>query len=129
MARRRPRHIPPVEWITATISAAIVVGSIGFLVFEAVQPASEEPRLAAAVLEVRERDGSFVVEFEVRNSGRGAAAGVHVAGVARAADGGERQGLAVVDYVPGFSARRASLMFDVDPGPQARVRIIGYARP
>ena len=129
MARRLKRRIPLAEWAVGIISAIIVLGTVGYLAFEAFQPDADEPALTATVLEIRERNGSFVVEVEVRNASRGAAAEVHIAGVARAGDGRERQGQALVDFVPGFSTRRASLVFDVNPGTDADVRIVGYTRP
>lgn len=129
MVRRPKRTIPLVEWTAGIVSVIIVLGTLGYLTFEAFQSDADQPALTATVLEIRERNGSFIVEVEVRNASRGAAAEVHLAGVARTRDGRERQGQALVDFVPGFSTRRASLVFDVHPGPDADVRIVGYTRP
>jgi len=129
MARRNQRTLPPVEWITGLISAAIVLGTIGFLASEAVRQGDQEPALTVAVLDVHETTGSFVVDVEVRNGSRGAAAGVHLAGSATTGDGQQVQAQARLDYVPGFSTGRASLVFAADPGRAPTVRIVGYARP
>lgn len=129
MSPRRTRTIPPIEWITGIISALIVIGTLGYLAFEAVQFKSDEPMLNAHVLEVRAVGPTFVVDAEVRNQSRAAAAEVQVACEARSPDGRERNGHATVDFVPGFSTRRVSLVFDVDPGKAPDVRIVGYSRP
>jgi uncharacterized protein (TIGR02588 family) len=123
MAKRRPRRIPPAEWMATLISLGIVLATIGFLMFEAFQPGPLEPALTVDVLQVRESAGSFVVDVEVKNASRGAAADVHLAGMS------ETRPQARVDYVPGFSSRRASLVFAFDPGNNAEVRIVGYSQP
>ena len=129
MAKRRQRQIPPAEWIASLIGGAIVLGTIGFLAFEAFQRGDQEPALTVSVVQVRETAGSFVVDVEVHNRSRAAAADVHLAGSARTTDGGQVQAQAMLDYVPGFSSRRASLVFESDPGRAPAVRIAGYARP
>jgi uncharacterized protein (TIGR02588 family) len=130
MARRRPRQVPLVEWVAGLVSAVILLGTIGYLVYATLQPGSDEPILTVTVVQTRESDGSFVVDVEVRNRSRGAAADVHIAGRVRSVDSFEAHGEARVDYVPGFSTRRASLVFGVDPGGHgAVVRIVGYSRP
>jgi uncharacterized protein (TIGR02588 family) len=121
--------MPLVEWVAGMISAAIVLGTLGYLGFEAFQPGPDEPRLTVTVLRTRESAGTFVVELEIRNNGRGAAAGVQIAGLARRTASGERRGQAVVDHVPGLSTRQASLVFDDDPGADLDVRVVGYAKP
>jgi uncharacterized protein (TIGR02588 family) len=129
MARHRQRQVPLVERVAGLVSAAIVLGTIGYLLYATLQPGPDEPILAVTVVQTRESDGSFVVDVEVRNRGRGAAADVHIAGRVRSVDGPEAHGEARVDYVPGFSTRRASLVFGVDRGGHPVVRIVGYSRP
>lgn len=128
MAKTRQRQIPSTEWIASLIGGAIVLGTIGFLAYETFQTGSQEAALAVTVLEVRQAAGTFVVEVEVRNDGRSAAADVHLAG-SGGSDQREASAAARIDYVPGFSHRRASLVFASDPGGQPSVRIIGYSEP
>lgn len=129
MSARQVRKIPAVEWITGLVSVLIVFGTLGYLVFEAIQVRSDEPLLSAHVLQVRRVGRTFVVDLEVRNGSRAAASAVQVAGVARSPDGSERNGQATIESVPGFSTRRVSLVFDVDPGSPPDVRIVGFSRP
>lgn len=129
MARRRQDRIPAVEWVSGAIGLAIVVSTIAYLALETLKPAADQPALSVTVLQVRERDGVFVVDVEVRNDSRTAAADVHVAGRIPSTGAGEPGALARIDYVPGLSRRHASLVFGVDPGAHPVVRVVGYAKP
>jgi uncharacterized protein (TIGR02588 family) len=129
MAKRRQREIPPLEWAAGLVSLVIVLGTIGYLVFEVFQPGPDAPTLTVTVVQVRQSGGSFAVDVQIENKSRGAAADVHVAGLARSADGRESHAEARVDYVAGFSRRSASLVFAFDPGDRLDVRVIGYSTP
>ena len=85
--------------------------------------------LSAQVREVRAIGPTFVVDVEVRNQSRAAAAEVQIAGEVRSPDGTKQEGRATVDFVPGLSTRHVSLLFDLDPGRNPEVRIVGYATP
>jgi uncharacterized protein (TIGR02588 family) len=129
MAKRGQRRIPAAEWLASLIGSVIVLGTIGFLTFEVFQRSEQEPALTVSVLQVRPTGESFVVDVEVRNQSPSAAADVHLAGADRTAAGRQLQVQARLDFVPGFSSRRASLVFESDPGTAPPIRIIGYTRP
>jgi uncharacterized protein (TIGR02588 family) len=129
MSRTRRRQIPAAEWIASLISGVIVLGTIGFLAVEALRRDDQAPALTVSVVQVRKSAGSFVVDVDVRNLSRGAAADVHLAGSDVGSDGRYVQVQARLDYVPGFSTRRASLVFESDPGGAPAIRIVGYGMP
>jgi uncharacterized protein (TIGR02588 family) len=129
MARREPRRMPAVERAATSLGAAIVLATLGILGFQALQDGPEEPALTVTVLQVRETGATFVVDVEVRNDSRNAAADVHVAAADRTAAGEQLQAQAALAYVPGFSRRRASLVLQSDPGQNPMISIIGYTRP
>jgi uncharacterized protein (TIGR02588 family) len=129
MARRGQRTIPAAERIASLLGGAIVLTTICFLGYEAVQRGDEAPALTVSVIQVRAMTGYFVVDVEVRNESRSAAANVHLAGHDRTADDQQIQARTSVDYVPGFSSRRASLVFQSDPGGNPVIGITGYSRP
>lgn len=126
---RRPRQVPLVEWIAGAVSAAIFLGTIGFLAYEVLQSGPDAPMLTVTVLQVRQSGRSFVVDVAVQNKARAAAADVHIAAVVRSNEGSDARGEARIDYVPGLSTRRATVVFGVDPGKDPPVEIVGYARP
>lgn len=117
------------ERVASVLGAVIVLGTIGFLTVETIRRGDQGPALNVSVVQIRQATAGFVVEVEVRNGSRGAAADVQVAGSDRASDGRQLHPVARLDYVPGFSSRRASLVFAVHPGSAPAVRIIGYTRP
>ena len=128
MARRGHRQMPATEWTASLLGGMIVLVTIGFLGFEALQQGDAEPALTVSVIQVRDTTGGFVVDVEVRNQSASAAADVQLAGHNRAA-GQQNEAHARLDFVPGFSSRRASLVFQSDPGSSPVVRIVGYGRP
>ena len=121
--------MPMAERVASALGAVIVLGTIGFLTVETIRRGDQEPALTVSVLQIRQGPEGFVVSVEVRNQSRGAAADVQVAGIEEARDTGRLQPVARLDYVPGFSSRRASLVFAVHPGSAPQVRILGYTRP
>lgn len=128
MPARAPR-IPLVELVAGTIGLLIVLGTVGYLAFDTLRGGPQEPVLAVAILQVRQVEGAFAVDVEIRNGGRAAAADVHVAAVPGP---GQPEGLraqARIDYVPGQSAARATLLFAADPGPAPDVHVVGYSAP
>ena len=125
MGTRRRRKMPTAERIATLFGAAIVAATLGFLTFETFRRGEQEPVLSASVVHVRETPGGFVVDVDVRNESRGAAVDVHLSG----GDARQPQAQARVDYLPGFSSRRVTFVFDSNPGKAPIVRVTGYARP
>ena len=126
MPRAHRHRAPAAEWIATTIAGLIVLGTVAFLGYEALRPGADDPVLTVVIAGTRTSGGTFVVDVEVKNASRAAAADVHVVGTARG--GGTLPAQARIDYVPGLSSQRASLVFPSDPGG-VEVRVIGYARP
>jgi uncharacterized protein (TIGR02588 family) len=121
--------MPAVERVATSLGAAIVLVTLGILGFEALQNGNEEPALTVTVIQVREANALFVVDVEVRNESRSAAADVHVAAPDRTPAGQQVQAVATLDYVPGFSSRRATLVLQSDPAEKPMISVIGYTRP
>jgi len=129
--KTRARHdVPMIEWITGAVASAIVLGMLAFIGYEAVFGDGAPPALRVTVAGTRSSPGGFAAEVTVANESSQAAANVLVEGVVRGADGTEIRSDATVDHVPGFSSRRATLLF---PGPYAneavRVRVRGFTAP
>lgn len=125
----RSRRIPFVELVAGIVGLLIVIATIGYLAFETLRGGPRDPVLAVEILRVRQVEGSFAVDVEIRNRGQNAAADVHVAAATRS---GQPDGLRAevrVDYVPGQSTARATLLFAADPGSAPDVRVVGYAEP
>ena len=122
--------MPAIEWITGLAGLAIVLGTLGFIGYEALRGGPDAPALDVVVEHSSEEPNGFVVVVRVRNENRQAAAEVLLEGVVRLADGRERRSQARLDYVAGLSTRRATLLFPAAPaGGTVEVRILGYTTP
>jgi uncharacterized protein (TIGR02588 family) len=126
---RKKNGVPTIEWVTGVIGLAIVVGSLGFIGYEAFRDGPVDPQLEAVVERSGRSGAGFTCTVVVRNHSRQAAAEVLVEGVIRSRDGEVRSEVRL-DYVPGLSSRRATLVFPHPPGEDAvAVRIVGYTTP
>ncbi|TFZ01023.1 hypothetical protein [Ramlibacter rhizophilus] len=127
---RQTEDNPLAEWIAAAVAAVLVAGSASVLGWHALHG---EDGPAAPVLEVRgirPQGGDWLVELQVRNAGRQAAADLQISGTLR--EGGEpvQRSVARLDLLPPGSSRRAALLFDRDPrGLELQLRAEGYQAP
>jgi uncharacterized protein (TIGR02588 family) len=131
MARRSrtANGVPTIEWITGLVGLAIVLGTLGFIGYEAFQGEPGVPVLEATVERAERMPSGFSAYVVVRNHSRTAAAEVVVEGIVRTGVE-EHRGEVRLDYVPGLSTRKATLLF---PSPPDRdpilVRIVGFTTP
>jgi uncharacterized protein (TIGR02588 family) len=129
--RSRTRNgIPTIEWVTGGVGLAIVLGTLGFIAYEAFVGGPEAPHLTVAVETSGAAASGFSATVVVRNESRQAAAEVLVEGVLRSREGGEKRSEVRLDYVPGLSSRRATLVFPAPPDEGGvSIRIVGYTTP
>lgn len=133
MHRRRHRDartaVPPSEWAVAALGALLVLATLGYLGYGAVQGAGSPPRLSVRVDSVvagaaRQR----MVMFTVRNDGERTAANVVVQGEVGSGEVGERS-TATLDYVPARSERGGALLFLDTTRAIPALRVVGYEEP
>jgi uncharacterized protein (TIGR02588 family) len=127
---RKKDGVPAIEWVTGVCGLAIVLGTIGFIAYEAFRGTPGEPRLEVAIETSRATASGFSVTVLVRNASRRAAADVVVEGILRSRDTGVQTSEVRLDYVPGLSTRRATLVFQAPAAENdVSVRIVGYTTP
>lgn len=116
-----------IEWVLGALSAAIILGLAGFLVFEGVTRTGSEPLLSLRVVRVVEQANGYGVVVEVRNQGHATAADVEIAGIQ---DGAPLVRQVTLDYAPAESTREITLVF---AGPVAadelQLVVLGYIDP
>lgn len=113
------------QWIAAGLSLLLVLGTLGFLLYEELAIPKTPPQLAARVDSIAPAPGGWQVEVAISNQGSETAAEVQVSGEA----GGETSS-ATIDYVPAGATRRAVLIFTADPrAADLRVRVAGFDYP
>jgi uncharacterized protein (TIGR02588 family) len=130
MARHPPKRdsVPPIEWVAGISSLILVLGTLAFLAFEALQSRAPLPDLRLAVESVSPTTVGHSVTVVVRNVSQQAAADVVIEG--RATGGEQARAEARLDYVAALSERRAVLVFPFPPDmDRLELRVLGYTTP
>jgi uncharacterized protein (TIGR02588 family) len=120
----------PWEWVTGAVSAFLVLGAIGFMVYEEFAHPDTPAQIVVTVDTVFAGEHGFVVQVRASNEGGTTAAGLMVQGELKGDTGVVETAEATLDYVPPRSHRRAGLLFTHDPARYAlEVRPKGYDLP
>lgn len=123
-------HTPLAEWIAAAVSGVLVLGVIGFLIYDGVRSPPTPPDITIEIDSVGPAGPGYLVQFRARNSGRNTAAEVVVEGELLADTGKVETSETTLDYVPAGGLKRAGLYFSHDPrGGRLRLRARGYREP
>jgi uncharacterized protein (TIGR02588 family) len=118
------------EWIVASVSAAMVVAMLAFLIYDGLR----SPRTPAAITietdSIQAAGPGYLVLFRARNSGRTTAAQVVVEGSLEAGSGQVETSQTTLDYVPAEGEQRGGLYFRQDPRRfRLRLRAHGFRDP
>jgi uncharacterized protein (TIGR02588 family) len=116
--------------VAAAVSTALVLGVVGYLLYDAVARPRTPPSLRVVADTVLQADGMWLVEFRATNAGHETAAAVKIEGELMQADSSVESSEAVLDYVPGRSVRHGGLFFRRDPRAyRLELRAHGYQEP
>jgi uncharacterized protein (TIGR02588 family) len=118
------------EWIVAALSAALVLGVVGFLIYDGLRHSSTPPDITVEVDSIQQAGPGYLVLFRARNRGRNTAADVVVEGELEADTGRVETSQTMIDYVPAGGQQRAGLYFQRGPrSVKLRLRAHGYREP
>lgn len=121
---------PPWMWGISLIGLLFVVGSIGFMLYEAIAGDSSPPDVSVEIQSVLPTQNGFLVEFRVINEGGRAAEGLNVEGELRDGDEVVETSVTTIEYVPSHSQRQGGLFFTLDPRAyDLQLRAEGYETP
>lgn len=117
-------------WGIGLLGLVLVLGSIGFALYEAVAGDSSPPDVTVQVQEILPAQNGFLVEFRVVNEGGTTAAGLTIEAalwngteIVEASD-------TTVEYVPSHSEREGGVFFTQDPRQyELQLRAKGYETP
>lgn len=127
----QPHAEPPVwEWIIAGIGLILVIGAVGFMLYEAMTEKSEPPNFTVTVDSINPASDGYHVKFRVKNTGDQTAADVAI-------EGELKQGAEIVEtttvtltYVPSDSEREAGFVFSKNPHEyELKLRVKSYEKP
>jgi uncharacterized protein (TIGR02588 family) len=122
--------IPFWEWVVAYVGLALVLGSIGFMLYQAIAGDTSPPQMTVRMEAIKALDHGYLVQIRAINQGGAAAANVSVEGVLTNQSGPVESSRTILDYVPAHSYRRGGLFFIHDPQQfHVQLRAMGYAEP
>ena len=127
---KTPAGKHPLEWAVFGVSLVLVLGLVGFLVYDATTCGSVPPELVVGLGRPVRSAGGYAVPVEVRNQGDETAEGVHVEVVLELPGKEPERADLEVAFVPRQSLRRAWVTFPADPAAgRLSGRVLGYEVP
>lgn len=118
------------EWIVAAVGLILVVGTIGFMMYEGLGSENAPPNFTAKIERIDAVNSGYLVLFSIANAGDQTASGVNVEGELK--NGGEsvEKSDVTFDYAPSNSETKGGLFFKNDPKQfQIEIRAKGYVEP
>jgi uncharacterized protein (TIGR02588 family) len=129
LSRKAP-NTSTAEWIVAAVSAALVLGVLGFLIYDGVRHPSTPPDITIEIDSIQPAGPGYLVLVRARNRGRNTAADLIVEGELESDTGRVETSQTTIDYVPAGGLQRAGLYFQRDPRTlKLRLRAHGYREP
>jgi uncharacterized protein (TIGR02588 family) len=117
-------------WAIGLLGLLLVLGSIGFALYEGAVGDSSPPDVTVQVEEIVTAQNGFLVEFRVVNEGGTTAAGLIVEGELRNGTEVLESSDTTMEYVPSHSERAGGLFFTLDPREyDLQIRATGYESP
>ncbi|MCA1629691.1 MAG: hypothetical protein LC785_09655 [Acidobacteria bacterium] len=118
-----------VEWSVFAVSLVLVLGTLGYLVYEGARADKAAPDIGVRLGTPERRTQDFVVPVFVTNSGDETAEGVQIEVVLEGGAEPER-GEFTIAFVPRRATREGWVAFRSDPrGARLTPRVLGYEKP
>ncbi|CAN5425880.1 hypothetical protein BH18VER1_BH18VER1_20910 [soil metagenome] len=125
---KKPRK-NSLECSVFAVSAALILGIIGFLGYESATIGDRPPAIEVEIGKVVAQSSHFAVPITVRNKGDQTAEGVQIELLLRGG-GGEERGQVEVQFLPRRGTRNAWVTFKSDPrSGTLEARVLGYEQP
>ena len=118
------------EWIVFALGIVLVLGTVGFLVWDAALGEDSPPELTVTLGRPEPRGEGWAVPVTVRNHGGETAEGARVVVTLELPDGGKEEAEYDVAFVPRGSRREGWVHFLHPPGTgRLTGRVSGYEKP
>ena len=117
-------------WGIGLLGLVLVLGSIGFMLYQAAAGDSSPPDVTVRVGSILPIRNGFLGEFRAINEGGSTAEGLTVEGELRKGTESVETSNTTIEYVPSHSEREGGLFFRSDPRQyELRLRATGYEKP
>ena len=128
--QQRPSKRPWTEWVAGGIGLVLTCGLLGFIGWQALQDAPEQPRIVVRETGIVRTGDTYLVEITAFNRGDRTVSALNAEGVLTRPGQEPERSMANFDYVPGHSQTRGGLYFSSDPATgDLQVRATGYQLP
>lgn len=115
-----------IERTGAVISACLILALCGYLVWHGLVTGSGKPHFDIVKSNVELRNGVLYQDFDIRNTGSGTAADVHVGAII----GAEEFSEVTFEYIPNGSSRRGTIVVpDTAMNEMLALRVTSYSDP
>lgn len=126
----KPMRTPVAEWAAAGLGLLLLLGVIGYSVWEGMADDAGPPSLSVAVEPVKKTAQGFTMPIAVKNASAQTAGQVTVRGVLEQGGVVVEERRATFSYVPGRGEARGGLIFERDPrGYELKLTAEGYEEP
>jgi uncharacterized protein (TIGR02588 family) len=127
---QKEKQIPFLEWLIAAIGLVLVVGTIGFMLYQAFTVKDTPPSFKTNVERIEQVNSGYIVIFKIINEGEQTASGVEIEGEIKDGDKIIETSGVSLDYVPSKSESKGGLFFKQNPKQfQLEIRAKGYSEP
>lgn len=117
-------------WGIGLLGFVLVVGSIVFMLFEAVTGDNSAPDVIVRMELIEPTETGFLVVFRAVNEGGSTAAGLTIEGELRSGTESVETSSTTIEYLPSHSEREGGLFFTLDPRQyELQLRATGYEEP
>jgi uncharacterized protein (TIGR02588 family) len=117
-------------WGIGLFGLALVLGSIVFMLYEALTGDTSLPDVTVQVESIEPSSSGFLVTFRAMNEGGSTAAGLTIEGTVRNGTESIETSTTTIEYLPSHSERKGGLFFTVDPRQyDLQLRAAGYEEP
>lgn len=128
--KREITEPPALEWLAAAVGLILVVGAVGFMIYQAVAQEKTPPNISVAVDSIKPNGDGFLVGFRVVNRGTQTASALNIEGELKKGEESIETSSVTLDYAPSNSGRKGGLFFTKNPKDfDLQIRATGYEEP
>lgn len=127
--KEKDEQISVWEWITGFIGLVLVVGAIGFMLYQAFQEKGLPPDVKIQIESISQIENGYLVKFQALNEGDATAEGLIIEAELKVPEKSETN-QTTINFLPAHSTRNGGFFFQNDPRHyELKLRAVGYQKP
>jgi uncharacterized protein (TIGR02588 family) len=131
LSTKATREVNWLEWVVFSVGLMLLIGTLGLLIYEAVQFDMSSPSLIVSVGEPEMRHETYIVPVSVKNEGGKTASNVEVEVTAYFSPGEEEPSSVTFQFIPRHSSEQGWVTFGRDPAlaDSVTAQVMGFGSP